>query len=445
MKQHTKLLAATLLLVTAVVMVIATSYAWMTISNNPVLQGIQVTVAGGGTVLVAPDITVQQDGKEYHYPGEFAESLNFSGYEQYDYLGELGGLIPVSTSDGQTWYIPAYYSADDPEVLSGEAYVGELRPTTEFIQDDTLTYANLTAKDLEEDQQGSYVYLDFWVVAPVDGYTLRVSTSSESAGSYVIDLLDPEKTEDGSFALTGSNQQTAACMRLGFLVNQDTVMDDSMVLYTKSEGYNSSYSRLQGIYAEAGCSALYSPLTRFTIYEPNGDLHPAEVDGVEDGQYALTQPLGEGGIAASVSDRLTVQLKNSWAMAGEEPLIAQIFKSSVMGRDLSGASAESLKQEFYTKTLSYQYYAYITKGNFIASTAALYAAAEDDGIADEMDISALNQAGATDDVYLTELTGGVPQRIRLFVWLEGQDVDCINAASTGSFAISVELSGSNAS
>ena len=59
------------------------------------------------------------------------------------------------------------------------------------------------------------------------------------------------------------------------------------------------------------------------------------------------------------------------------------------------------------------------------------------------EIAALNQSGATEDVYLTQLTGGVPQRIRMYIWLEGQDVDCINSAAAGSFAISLELAGSN--
>ena len=53
-------------------------------------------------------------------------------------------------------------------------------------------------------------------------------------------------------------------------------------------------------------------------------------------------------------------------------------------------------------------------------------------------------AGATDDVYIVKLEKNVPQRIRLFIWLEGEDVDCVNSASASAFAFRIELAGSNA-
>lgn len=453
MKQQTKLLAALLLLVTAVVMVITTSFAWMTLATNPVAQGIQITIAGSHTVLVAPDLVVTRDGREYHYPGSFKEHLNFSELDQYAYLQNLGGLIPVSTADGENWYIPTYYQPDDPRVLSGKAYAGQLRPTAEFIHDKQLRYANLTPEDLKTERQGSYVYLDFWVVAPVDGYKLRVSTGDESAGSFAIDLPEPEYTDvDGqkTYHLTKRNQQAAASMRVGFLINEDTLMDESMLLYSQSEQFNSSYHRLQGIYMEQGMSALESTMTRFTIYEPNGDLHPTVVtdaigNTVTNGQYALTEPIGEGGITESVMDRLTVQLTNTWTAVGEETRIAQMFRTFMAPLDVTDADARSLKEQFYGQWLQYQIYPYVTKGDFLTSTENLYTMAGGDRIAQPEEIVNLMHGGATEDVYLTQLTGGVPQRIRMYIWLEGQDVDCINSAATGSFALSLELAGSNAS
>lgn len=448
MKQYSRLLAALLLLITALIMVITISFAWLSISTAPIAQGIQITISGSHTVLVAPDIVYEEDGQVYHYPGAFSANLNFADFAQYDYLQELGGLIPVSTADGETWYIPTYYQMNDSEVINGSAVAGQIKDTTEFLADDMLLYANVAADEMETSQTGHYVYFDFWVVSPVDGYKLRVSTGAEGAGSFVVDLPEPEKTSNG-YELTNINEQAAASVRLGFLINESTVLNKSMLLYSYSEDFNDSYSRLQGVYSEPGCSALYSEATRFTVYEPNGDSHPTAVkDGkgkdILNGQYVLTDPLGIGGTATSISDRLTVQLTNGWIDAGEEALIAQMFKTFLAGKDTSGEKEASLKEKFYTQWLQYQIYPYVTKGNFIADTGELYTIAGSDGIADATEISALEQAGATGDVYLTELTGGVPQRIRLFIWLEGQDVDCINAAATGSFAISIELAGSNA-
>lgn len=454
MKRYSKLLTAMLLLVMALVMVISTSYAWMTMANNPVAQGIQITIAGSHTVLVAPNVRCEENGRVLHYPGAFSDKINFANYEQYGYLQTMGGLIPVSTADGLSWYIPRYYKLSDAEVDSGQASVGQLRPTQEFEADTMLTYANLPSEKTAELVNGNYAYLDFWVVAPVDGYKLRVSTGDEAnGGSFVIDLLEPEKTTaDGVavYTLTGENPQSAACMRVGFLINEDTLPDDSMRLYTQSSHYNQKYTRLQGVYAEPGLSAPGSLNNRFTIYEPNGDLHPTPVldiagNPIENGQYAITQPLGQGGMATSVKDRLTVQLTNRWLMTGDETACAQMFRAFLASKDLFGETAQSLKKQFYVDTLQYQLYPYVRKGNFLSNTSNLYAVAGSNRIVDAQQLTQLRQAGATDDVYMTQLTSCVPQRIRMFVWLEGQDVDCINAAATSGFAISVELAGSNVS
>ena len=53
-------------------------------------------------------------------------------------------------------------------------------------------------------------------------------------------------------------------------------------------------------------------------------------------------------------------------------------------------------------------------------------------------------ANATDDVYIVRLEKNVPQRIRMFVWMEGQDADCVNSAEASSFAFRIELAGSHA-
>lgn len=451
MKHYSRLLAALVLLILAAVLVITTSFAWITLSSAPIAKGIQITISGSHTVLVAPDISVEQAGNIYHFPGTFSDTMNFSEYDQYSYLQQLGGLVPVSTADGETWYIPSYYQLNDEAVLNGAAFVGGIKPTTEFVADTTLSYANLLPDDMEDMQWGHYVYIDFWVVSPVDGYKLRVSTGMEGAGTFVIDLPAPEKIAalDGEiFELTNVNEQTAATVRLGFLVNQDTVVDQSMYLYTQSEHFDERYTRLHGVYNEVGSSAGYSVNTRFTIFEPNADAHPTTVKDssgnlIADGQYVLTEPLGVGGIATPVSDRLSVQLSSRWAQAGEETIIAQMFRTFMAGRNTMGETAQSLNEKFYSQWLQYQMYPYLEKGNFIQSTNALYTMAGTDKIVQAEQLEQMQQAGATSDVYLTELIGGVPQKIRLFIWLEGQDVDCINSAAGGNFAISIELAGSN--
>lgn len=445
MKKYKKLQISAFLLLIALVMVVAVSYAALTMSTNPALEKLHVSIGGSHTIQVAPDITyTDANGNVYHYPGAFSDHMNFSDYAQYDYLREIAGLVPVSTADGQSWYLPTYYERDDALVQSGLAIAGQIRPTTEFLEDIRLEYANLDPSKADMVQQGHYIYLDFWVVAPVNGYELRVSDGDDGIGTYVIDLIEPEATETGSgvvYTLTGVNQQAAASIRIGFLVNENFLLDDSMLYYSQSEHYNSKYTRLQGYYAEPGEMTFYNPSTHFTIFEPNGDLHPDASSGVADGEYAITQPLGPGGVPVNVSDRLTVQLRSSWIMAKNEPLLAQMFETFLVSKDLSEETLESLRQGFYSQ---YLLYPYVNKGNFIANTGALYSHANN-GMVGAEQIQGLHQAGATDDVLITELVGGIPQRIRMFIWLEGQDVDCVNSVATSGLAISIELAGGDPS
>ena len=42
---------------------------------------------------------------------------------------------------------------------------------------------------------------------------------------------------------------------------------------------------------------------------------------------------------------------------------------------------------------------------------------------------------------LIKLERNVPQRIRMFIWLEGQDVDCVDSVRSSNFAVNIELAG----
>ena len=76
------------------------------------------------------------------------------------------------------------------------------------------------------------------------------------------------------------------------------------------------------------------------------------------------------------------------------------------------------------------------------NTSSLYTASAYDKV-DVSSITTLDKAGATDDVSITVLEKDVPQRIRMFIWLEGQDIDCTESIENVEFALSIELAGSN--
>ena len=436
-KIYFKLIAMTLMFVMAVSVMLSASYAWFVISKSPVVNGIQVSISGGNTILIAADLKQTVDGVTYHYPDRFSDSLSFGRHESYDYLEGLGGLRPVSTADGINWFVATYYDAEDEAVLSGEAITGALRPVEDFYPDTELRYANLSAEDKEMLEQGHYICMDFWVVSPGSDYRLRVSTGSDG-GSFVIDLLQPTQTDSSAtgYTLTGSVSSTAASVRVGFLATSDQVTDNSLLYYQKSAGYDDRYTLLRGSYQEPGSTLADTGRYHFTIYEPNADAHPN--GAAEDGAYRATYPVGlvDGkGAPVSVLDRTTVQLTSKWKAAENGGvLIEQIFQTALLGKHISGTDAA----EFYGSYLSAQLAPYIDTGSFIRETLRLY-----DEVTPQI-LSGLEKANATDDVYIIELERDVPQRIRMFIWLEGQDIDWDPSNAASSFALNLELAGGTA-
>ncbi|MBR6807197.1 MAG: hypothetical protein IKM46_02325 [Clostridia bacterium] len=438
-KQLRKLILAVCSLLLSVVMLVTVSYAWMTLSDSPVAEGIQVTISGGSVLMIAPDMTETVDGNTVHYPGKFTSTLQFHNSESYAYLNDVSALSPVSTSDGLRWFIPEYYNAYSPEVISGEVAAGSLKDISEFTEDNFLEYANMTDAEYKEKGRGGYVSLDFWIVSPASDYTLRISRGDSVNGSFVLELLDPAKESDGGYTLNATAGYAAASARVGFLVNEDIATDATMMQYQKSFLYDSTYTRLKGAYQEKGGAFWESPTTNFTIYEPNADLHP---DG--DASYVVTNPIGyENGklTYTDIRDRLTVQRTNSWkAATASQASISDLFSAAVYGKSFEDSLA--VQNYFYKSYLQGQFMTYVDKGEFIKKTGDLYDSLSE-GKLDAESFASAEGAGATDDVVIVELEKNVPQRIRMFVWLEGEDVDCVNGAAACNFVLSIEFAGSN--
>lgn len=439
-KQFTKLAMAITGLLVAFVLVIVSSYAWLTMSKSPVADGIQITIGGGSTIMLAPDISVEQDGTIYHYPGVFRKDmLKLSDSISAE---NLSGLTPVSTVDGLHWFLPTYYTAEDEEVINHTAQLGALKPVADFQVDQKLQYANLA--DGMETEQGSYLYVDFWVVSPGVDYDLRVATSAETGlGSYVVDLQDvvAEQHEDGTIGYVLRDVEGAAAssyVRIGFLTNTDTAPEQAHLLYRASRDASNLYDNLRGIYQEKGTDAdeLRGLCNSFYIYEPNGDLHVYDTELGK--SYVLTEPVGYVGDTVGnvdIKDILSVQLTNRWSDNAQIALETATINKAF-------ATAKEAQDYFYHQFLQGQTATYITKGQFIKNTAALYRASSNEAVTAEV-LASLEQGGACESARIVQLEQNVPQRIRLFIWLEGADVDCVSGTTVTDISMSLELSGSN--
>ena len=82
---------------------------------------------------------------------------------------------------------------------------------------------------------------------------------------------------------------------------------------------------------------------------------------------------------------------------------------------------------------------FVNSAEFFSNTALLYSLAVSGSVGSDRISQFTTSAGATDDVYITTLERNTPQRIRMFIWLEGQDPDCTNNESVAASDFSVEL------
>lgn len=428
-KAYIKIACTAAALLCAMAMIVMSSYAWLTASTSPVAEGIQVAVGGGSTILLAPD---QVNDAGVHYPGAFGATLRLDDLLDAD---AHSGLTPVSTADGLSWYLPVYYTEDDLAVLEGTAKAGDLKPYDQFLCDETLTYANLAAGD-EVAAEGSYLYVDFWVVSPGSRYELRVSTSNDAsgAGSYVVDLPQVVETKNG-FAMQTPEYPASESLRVGFLVNQNAAAESADAY--AADGGDQRYTTLRGGYQEKGkpTSALYSYNT-FHIYEPNGSSHSAQGET----GYIATYPLGRNDTSVTgipVGGRLSVQMASRW----EENTVNDLFTASVKQAQATGtATAADVQAQLY-KTLAGRS-DYVNKGQFIQNTGKLYENLGQDDTVLRDTLEQMAKAGANESNSIVTLERNVPQRIRMFIWLEGQDADCVSGASVSGFAMRIELAGS---
>lgn len=428
-RAYIKIACTAAALLCAMAMIVMSSYAWLTASTSPVAEGIQVAVGGGSTILLAPDV-VNNEG--VHYPGAFGATLRLDNLLDAD---AHSGLTPVSTADGLNWYLPVYYTEDDPEVRAETAKAGDLKPYDQFLCDETLTYANLAAGD-EKAAEGSYLYADFWVVSPGSRYELRVSTSNDAsgAGSYVVDLHQVVETEDG-FAMQTPEYPASESLRVGFLVNQNAAAD-SAAAYAANGG-DQRYTTLRGGYQEAGkqVQPAFSYNT-FHIYEPNGSSHSA----LGETGYIATYPLGRNDTSVTgipVGGRLSVQMASQW----EKNKVNDLFTASVKQAQATGTATAADVQARLYKTLAGRS-DYVNKGEFIQNTGKLYENLGQDGTVSWVTLEQMAKAGANESNSIVTLERNVPQRIRMFIWLEGQDADCVSGASVSGFAMRIELAGS---
>ena len=222
-----------------------------------------------------------------------------------------------------------------------------------------------------------------------------------------------------------------------------------MTAYASSSEYIVDYKKLKGIYG--GSEDNY----KFMIYEPNGLIHTNEglshclTDNglqsvlVKNGEYHITKPIGyddAGNLTSvNVANQLMVQTGSTWIRdIKNEMLLNTLYQQYLTDTSIQKKSEDAAE---YYSYIDYSFLPYIDAGHLFENTWDLYMYHED-GIVSEDSLSIMTQNNAITDSHLVVLEKNVPQRIRMFVWMEGQDVDCDVNGSGKSIALRLEFAGS---
>lgn len=208
----------------------------------------------------------------------------------------------------------------------------------------------------------------------------RGSTTTAATGKYIVFdvyLKNASSRTDGDELLLGANTEVKLGTTEGKLGVENTGLENSVRVGFLLYGNTAAFTAAQGDIAGL---AAGTPVV--SIWEPNFDKHITEVTSLD------TRVQGDGGATFK-----TLGLKN----AGEGTLSG-----------INGTTATAFMEETHTVR---------TAGKTTAETNLTAALAAGDTAVDGNLI----------------LKPNVISKVRVYIWLEGQDPDCIDTASTGKY------------
>lgn len=390
-----KLLMAGAGLVIALVMMSVGTFAWFTLSTKPEVAGISVTMESTGKEWPFEMSTNYEPPTEGQTQQEAEDNAAWTkdlgvfdlggGADNTGDLQNLGPLRPITTYDGEHWYLPTY---------SAEGHVDK------FTEVDLYSVMNRIESPGTEEAGNYVISFSFWVRTrdPDTSYALKLNNpNSNGDGTYHVHddeelfgtfVLPWPKAKDGGGFSTEDTSLNAAkdgmtCLRIGF----------------KVEGEEDFY-----------------------IYEPNADKRSQFTGG---GELGGLKYIGQNSLTVNDTAQRT---------AGVQTTMVPRFKAGEGGAQ---ASYEMMAQPVQARQAASSW-----------NETALASASK----VDSKLIGTIGNFYRTDNTTefitsyselpaITTVTKGQPKKITVYVWLEGQDIDCWNQIASSSIYGNLEFRG----
>ena len=391
-KNSRKRLNSLILLVAfTAIMLIVSTYAWFSTQKNVTLGGLtgKVNVAEGlqisldaktwkneidfSTFTTAADGTMTSDvylpGATFQQP--YVLTYDTDGTTPLTYAENIipDELLPVSTTGTET--IKGFNSQAGDEIIY--MYWGD------NVDQDDLKAG--TVKKMDEEVASGYFAFDFFL------------QNSSKAGGAAVDLLQLEQNSD--LNLMSSDKETTGLqntVRVAVAVYENS-NDDKVIV-------NSTPEVKEIIQGTAG-----QKIKDVAIWEPNADAH---VQYIVDSNNDITwnaddavAVFGTGTAAGKKAFAVDTQMPTYALTATSVTKAASANIADIYDWSTTGVAAGGLQKQYTLQTPS----------TGVAATTQLVSAKD----------------GTTE----FSITPGQYHKCRMYIWLEGQDVDCINYASLG--------------
>lgn len=381
-----KLVAAALALIIALVLLVSGTFAWFTVSSKSSLGGIQVAMEFTGEEW---PFEVSLDGTNYWKDAKVDGRFTTNGG-----IEAVTVLRPISTPNGSQWYLPNYDSVGG---VSGFRPVG---------LESVGSNLSLGGKLLPEGSN-YLVYYDMWVrtLDKDTNYALKLSNPASGSkildeetlyGTYVVSL--PVRYSTGC-ALSDEGEDATCCVRLGFLVLDDNGTGTGSVgQFTVYEPNADKSAKKFGLNEQFGAS---SQLIYVAGTEENNGKTVGSYDIIEKPVDTLIPYTSGGAIEMGCLERVIQQYQSCW----DEEQLATLRNTIPSSRNIA------------------------TFGAFCV---------DNNGVADN-DKYSLATVPHYDKNKSDSENKGI--KIRVFLWLEGQDIDCWNEVRNGSIFANLEFKG----
>lgn len=378
-----KLVVSVVGLLLSVVMIAMATFAWFSISTAPEINGVSMTVASVDGFL---PFMMSLDGETWTSQLDITELFE-----------EANVLRPISTYDGETWFV---------------ALTDAFGSVNTFLEIDDSSIGNYANTGSEESNY--FVYADIYVTSfntSDDEFEIRLSNPSDedniqdsetNYGTFV--LYEPTKDSDGNISVN----DTMAAIRVGFQ-----------------------------FYSEADAGEFVEEDT-FYIYEPNGNMRAGTFTEYLE-SYTDTTSLGY--IYTGENSSYTVDaykdydVKDTTYKWTSVPVVAD----TALGYTLIEVGSETVEELETTLSVDIDVSKDVT---LIRQETSAWDQEElkSSSTYDSTDIATIGDFYEDTPVMSTIEVGEV-KMIRVYFWIEGQDIDCWNQIAGGNIFANLEFTG----